>query len=70
MDFKIKKVKWTDLDQEEGHTIGFQGTTKLDETELGVQLGHALELAVLLENSLVNLLLAGVLGGQEIVQAI
>lgn len=57
------------LDQEKGHTIGFQGPTKLDETELCVQLSHTLELAVLLENLLVDFLDVGILGGKEVRQA-
>jgi len=58
------------LDKEEGHTIGLEGTTQLDKAELGVQLSHALKLAVLLEDLLVDFLLLDVLGGQEISQAV
>ena len=56
-------------DKEEGHTIGLEGTIHLDKTELGVQHCHALKLAVVLEDLLVDFLLLDVLGGQEISQA-
>ena len=65
---KKKKVRGY-LDKEEGHTIGLEGTTQLDKAELGVQLSHALKLAVLLEDLLVDFLLLNVLGGQKISQA-
>ena len=57
------------LDKEEGHTIGLEGAAELDVAELGVELGHALELVVLLEDPLINLLDLNVLGREEVGKA-